>query len=200
VTHLIRRLQPTLIALVGVALSVGLVFGAQPTDGWGLSNAAEHAGKVVPVKAGQVLEGDEDADTDEDVDTDEDTDTDEDVDTDEDTDTDEDVDAGPEEDGDAANCATDPTGLSEEALAALKHGSVVCWAAHQADDVWAGDFANHGQWVKSWAKKEKAEETTDEDATDEDAPDEDASDEDAGATSAGGAHGKGQGRGKAHSK
>ena len=182
-THLIRRLQPTLIALVGVALSAGLVFGAQPTDGWGLSNAAEHAGKVVPVKAGQVLEGDEDADTDEDVDTDE------------DTDTDEDVDAGPEEDGDAANCATDPTGLSEEALAALKHGSVVCWAAHQADDVWAGDFANHGQWVKSWAKKEKAEKTTDEDASDEDA-----SDENAGATSAGGAHGKGQGRGKAHSK
>ena len=55
-----------------------------------------------------------------------------------------DADAG--EGGD--NCLTDPTTLTAEQLAAMSHGSIVCWAAHQ--DTPDG-YANHGAWVSHWA-------------------------------------------------
>ena len=47
------------------------------------------------------------------------------------------------------NCATDPTGLTPEELAALSHGSIVCWAAHQPTP---DGYKNHGAWVSQWAK------------------------------------------------
>ncbi len=163
--HLLRHVRAVMVAIAALALSAGLAFGAQPESaGWGLSNAGAHAGKTVPVKAGQ---GDEDLDEDTDEDLDE--------------DTDEDI----EEDSETAgeNCSTDPTTLSDDEIAELRHGSLVCWAAHQ--DTWPEEFANHGQWVKSWAQWGKdADEETDEET-----------DEDAAGTSAGNGHGNGKAKG-----
>ena len=50
------------------------------------------------------------------------------------------------------HCATDPTKLSVDELAALNHGSIVCWAAHQTS--WPG-FDNHGAFVSHWAHQGK---------------------------------------------
>lgn len=125
------NLRGLAVALVATLLSAGLAFAASPPDGTpGLAKAAVHAGKTVPVQA-----------TDEDEATEED----------EDTETeDEDTDAEEESADDTGdNCSTDPTALSDEDLAAMRHGSIVCWAAHQ--DSWPEEFKNHGQWVKSWA-------------------------------------------------
>ncbi len=46
------------------------------------------------------------------------------------------------------HCSTDPTTLTPGQLAAMNHGSIVCWAAHQPTP--AG-YANHGAWVSHWA-------------------------------------------------
>jgi len=144
VRHL-HRFRHALIAVAALALSAGLAFGAQPdAASWGLSNAATHAGKIVPVQAAS----DEDTETDEDAD--------EDTETDEDAETNEDAEAAPEEAGD--HCATDPSELSPEVLADMNHGSIVCWAAHQAE--WPEWFANHGSFVKCWAHTGKADATS----------------------------------------
>jgi hypothetical protein len=183
VNHLIRHFRGALIALAALALSAGLAFGAQPPDGWGLTNAASHAGKTVPVKAGQLGEDVElDEDTDEDVDEDEDTDeeVDEDV---------EDVGGGGE------NCSTDPTTLTPEELAATKHGSIVCWAAHQKE--WPEWFAKHGEHVRCWAHTGKADAPS---CTEDPNAEEPTTDDGAGATSAGNGHGKSQGRGQGKNK
>jgi hypothetical protein len=50
------------------------------------------------------------------------------------------------------HCATDPTGLNDSDLAAMNHGSIVCWAAHQTS--WDG-FENHGAFVSHWAHQGK---------------------------------------------
>jgi hypothetical protein len=50
------------------------------------------------------------------------------------------------------NCATDPTGLTSDQLAAMSNGSIVCWAAHQ--DTPEG-WDNHGAWVSHWAHMNK---------------------------------------------
>ena len=50
------------------------------------------------------------------------------------------------------HCATDPTSLSVDELAAMNHGSIVCWAAHQTS--WDG-YANHGAFVSHWAHQGK---------------------------------------------
>ena len=120
----IRRLQfvhlrALAVALLATAFSAGLAFadGPGPAAEAGLENAAVHAGKTLPVRAGEQDETNE-------------------------------QDEESEEAGD--NCATDPTGLGEEELAELRHGSIVCWAAHQ--ETWPEEFDNHGQWVASWAK------------------------------------------------
>lgn len=174
-SNLLRRLRGVAIALAALALTAGLAYAAPPPEGWGLTNASAHAGKTVPVKAGQLTGEDEDVD--EDVDEVEDEEV-------EDEDVEEDLE-GAGADGD--NCATDPTGLTDEELAELKHGSIVCWAAHQTDELWGEEFDNHGQWVRSWAQKDKDdEETTEEDTVDEDAA----------ATSAGNGRGKGQDKGQ----
>jgi hypothetical protein len=137
VFDVLRRFRHALIAIVALALSAGLAFGAQPSGAgsWGLSNAATHAGKTVPVGAG----ADESTDADEDTETEE---------TDEDTETDQDTE-------DAGDHCTDPTTLTEEELAALNHGSIVCWAAHQTE--WPEWFANHGSFVRCWAHQGKAD-------------------------------------------
>lgn len=173
VKQLVHHLRGVFIALAALALSTGMVFGAQPEASWpGLANASTHAGKTVPVKAGQV----EDTTGDEDVD----------------EDADEDVEGAGEGSG-GENCATDPRELTEDELAELKHGSIVCWAAHQ--DEWPEWFTNHGKHVKCWAHHGKAEAPSCTDDPDAELPE---VDEDAAATSNG--NGKGQGKGKGHNK
>lgn len=132
---LIRRLHSThlralSVALLATAFSAGLAFADSPGPAaeTGLENAAAHAGKVVPVRGAQDETTEQDEESEESDETEESEET--------------------EEAGD--NCATDPTGLTDEELAELRHGSIVCWAAHQ--DTWPEEFKNHGQWVASWAK------------------------------------------------
>ena len=144
---IVHRLKSLTIALIALALSAGLAFGAQPQSGgaWGRSNAAQHAGKTVPV---QGAEDSTDEAGDEDVDESVDESVDETAGEDEET-----TEEGDEESAeDGTNCATDPTHptlLTEEELAAMNHGSVVCWAAHQTE--WPEEFKNKGAWVSSWA-------------------------------------------------
>lgn len=137
VTKLIHRFRGLLIALTALALSAGLAFGAQPDVSlFGLSNAASHADKTVPVQAGdEETAGDENTDETTDETTDQTTD---------ETDTES-----------ADNCLTDPTTLTPEELAAANHGSIVCWAAHQT--TWPEWFSNHGAFVKCWAHQGKAD-------------------------------------------
>ena len=137
-SKVIIRLRGILIATAALALSASLAFGAQPASSWGLSNAASHAGKTVPVTAAdEQTAGDENTDET----TDETTDVTTDVTTDEST------------SGD--NCATDPSALTADELAAMKHGSIVCWAAHQT--TWPDWFSNHGAFVRCWAHTGKAD-------------------------------------------
>ena len=125
VSNLLQKFRGFLIALVALALSAGLAFGAQPIT-TGLANAAAHAGKTVPVDAADETTGDET--TDESTDSEDSSDT-------------------------SDNCSTDPTALTPEELAAMRHGSIVCWAAHQT--TWPEWFSNHGAFVKCWAHQGK---------------------------------------------
>lgn len=140
------RLQGLLIALVALALSASLAFGAQPDSpgAAGRANAAVHAGKTVPV----ANTGDEETAGDED--------------------TDEVEEAAGEETGEETgeeaadagdHCLVDPTTLTAEELALMNHGSIVCWAAHQ--ETWPEEFKNHGAWVSSWAHMGKDSEAKD---------------------------------------
>lgn len=132
----LHRLRPLLISLIALILTAGIAFAGKPsTPADGLAIASEASGKTVPVHAEQ---GDEDGD--EDVDTEEAR-----------TDEDEDADELDEDAGDGGDhCATDPTTATEEELAALNHGAIVCWAAHQATP---DGYKNHGAWVSEWARK-----------------------------------------------
>jgi hypothetical protein len=131
VKDILIRLRGPLIAIVVLALSSSLAFGAEPSaapGAHGRANAQEHGGQ-----AG--ASGDEENAGDEDTGETEETE-------------------GTEEDSESAdNCLTDPTGLSEEELAAMTHGSIVCWAAHQT--TWPEEFKNHGAFVSSWAHQGK---------------------------------------------
>ena len=52
--QLFQHLRGVFIAFAALALSTGMVLGAQPEASLsGLANASTHAGKTVPVKAGQ---------------------------------------------------------------------------------------------------------------------------------------------------
>lgn len=172
--HLFQRLRGVLIAFAALALSAGLAFGAQPdTSLSGLANASAHAGKTVPVKAGQQDESIDEETTE---------------------DTDEDVDEELEEDAEGGdNCATDPTALTPEQLDLVKHGSIVCWAAHQKE--WPEWFANHGAFVKCWAHTGKAEAPS---CTEDPTAVVPEVGGDAATNSNG--HGKGQGKDKGHKK
>ena len=148
-TATLKRLRPLLIGIVVLMFTAGIAFAGKPSTPPGLAVAAEHAGQTVPVVDEQ---GDEDLDEPA-----------------EPAETDESGDGG-------ENCATDPTGLSPEDLALLRHGSIVCWAAHQETPE---GFDNHGAWVSSWAKKNHGHE-------------ESAGDESTLTPEAAGGHGKGK--------
>jgi len=127
VTATLTRLRPLLIGLIVLMFTAGIAFAGKPsTPADGLAVASEASGKTVPVGA-QVDEQSEDEDEPTEA---------------------EDEEAESEEAGD--NCATDPTGLTPEDLALVRHGSVVCWAAHQETPE---GYTNHGAWVSEWAKK-----------------------------------------------
>ena len=120
-------LRGLLAAIVVIVLSTGAAAAAPPEQAAdGLANAAAQADKTVPVAAPQETNQDEET---------------------EETEETAPVEAAAE---DSENCATDPTGLDEAALAELTHGSIVCWAAHQETPA---EFDNHGAWVSSWAMK-----------------------------------------------
>ena len=149
--NILTHLKGLLIAVVALAMSAGLAFGAQPpaAASWGLENAAAHAGKTVPQQALGATSGEDDeAEGDEDAGTEEETDEGAEV----DETTDEETEAGATVEEASNNCLTDPTDattLTEEELLAMNHGSIVCWAAHQK--TWPEEFRNHGAWVSSWA-------------------------------------------------
>ena len=185
--HIPNRLKGALIAIVVLALSAGLAFGAEPPSAasWGLANAASHAGKTVPVAGGE--EGDEEGTDEEGVEEEE-------V-----------VEEGLEEEGleeegteeAGDNCATDPTALTPEELAEMKHGSVVCWAAHQTE--WPEWFSGHGPFVKCWAHTGKADATScTEDPTAEEPVLEEPTADDLSLSGRG--NGNGKGKGKGHNK
>ena len=187
--HLIRHIRSLLVAVTALALSAGLAFGSTPeAASWGLANAASHAGKVVPVGGGAEDALGEGEDTDEETDEEIDEETEEDA---------------VEDETDAAgeNCATDPTVATEEELAELKHGSIVCWAAHQAE--WPEWFDSHGAWVRCWAHHGKADAAScTEDPEAEEPTTEEPSLEEptVEATGVGSGNGKGNGNGKGKSK
>ncbi len=179
----LTRLRGVFIAVAALALSAGIAFAAQPEAGWGLTNAAARAGKTVPVRAGQQAPDEEIVDDTDDADELQDEDTDEPGETDVDDDT----------AGGGANCATDPSALTPEEVAALKHGSIVCWAAHQKE--WPAWFTKHGDFVRCWAHHGKADAPS---CTEDPNAEEPAAGGDPAATSVG--HGKSQGKGKGHNK
>lgn len=193
--HLFRHIRSLLVAITALALSAGLAFGATPeAASWGLANAASHAGKTVPVAGGADTLG-EDEDEDEDEEEGEEEDVDEE--TDEDAEESEDEEAGEASEDAGENCSTDPTLLTEEDLAELNHGSIVCWAAHQ--DEWPEWFSKHGEFVRCWAHHGKADApscTEDPNAEDETTTEEPTVDP----SSAKPGKGKGNGGGKGKSK
>lgn len=144
----IRRLPGFAIALLALALSASLAFAGQPAGSFrGLSTSPRHVSWSAPTTAGSDAL---DAGTDTDTQTDE-------ADNGGDPSTD-----GSDPSGAAAdptsdttdNCATDPTNLTPEELAALGHGSIVCWAAHQTS--WDTTlYRNHGAFVSHWAHSGK---------------------------------------------
>jgi hypothetical protein len=163
-THRLLRIKGIFIAIIALALSASLAFGAQPpaAASFGLENASSHAGKTVPVAGTDpVTAGDEETDE-------------------EPADEEEEETLEDEEAEDAGdNCLVDPTGLTEEELAAMKHGSIVCWAAHQETPE---GYANHGAWVSEWARAGKDGDETED------------------AAEAASTKDKGQGKGKGHAK
>lgn len=124
----LRHLRPILISLVALTLTAGIAMAAKPSD----------AGTRQGPKAAEVTET-------------VDTDTDQGTETETDTNTDPTTETAPAASTDSAsNCLTDPTTATPEELAALTHGAIVCWAAHQ---VTPDGYANHGAWVSEWAHK-----------------------------------------------
>jgi len=124
VTSTLTRLRPLLISLIVLVFTAGIAFAGKPsTPANGLAVASEASGKTVPVQTEVEDEEEEEApEAEEEVESEE---------------------AG-------ENCATDPSELTAEELAEVRHGSVVCWAAHQETPE---GYANHGEWVSEWAKK-----------------------------------------------
>lgn len=102
-TNATRHLRSLLIALVALAMSASLTFGAAaPQKAFGpvktTTDVGSNAGTGDEVTAAE----DEETEADEDAET--------------------------EDGGD--NCATDPTDPATD-LTTLSHGQIVCWAAHQ---------------------------------------------------------------------
>jgi hypothetical protein len=129
VTDATRHLRGPLIAIVALAMSAGIAFAAHPTAG---DRLASHSNLTAGSEA---TDGPDETEVDETNDPNE--------------------SADPNEAADANsaagtndNCTTDPTNMTDQELAALGHGSYVCWAAHQPTP---DGYANHGAWVSHWA-------------------------------------------------
>ncbi|HSO30436.1 MAG TPA: hypothetical protein VLS28_11065 [Candidatus Sulfomarinibacteraceae bacterium] len=137
-TGIITRLRPLLISLVVLLFTAGIAFAGRPdAPGFGRATAAQSSGQTVPVG---VDEEDEGTTADPASTTTETT-----AETEATTESED-----PEVDGD--HCSTDPTGLTDEQLAELNHGAIVCWAAHQETPA---EYRNHGVWVSEWAGKNR---------------------------------------------
>jgi hypothetical protein len=130
VNSTIRRLPGFAIAIVALALSASLVFAGEPAS-VGLSNAANHAGKSVPVKAEGTDQEGADQDTDTETESPDSADT-------------------PDSPDSSATCTVDLT-QDPSVLMTLNHGSVVCSAAHAT--TWDTTlYPTKGAWVSHWAK------------------------------------------------
>lgn len=130
-----RHIRPLLISLVALTLTAGVAFASKPAaPGTGRATGAEAGAGTLPVAAN----ADENAETDESAETRQ--------------NVDEQPDSGsPDVSEDSAtNCLADPTLLTLEARAALSHGAIVCWAAHQATP---DGYANHGAFVSEIARR-----------------------------------------------
>lgn len=125
-TIAIRHLRSLGIALVALAMSASLTFGAAaPQSSSGFAKALGHAGTNAGSGDEVTTGGDEGTETDETTETE------------------------PADTADSAdNCTTDPTDPATD-LTTLTHGQIVCWAAHQTTP---DGYANHGAWVSSWAR------------------------------------------------
>ncbi|MEO8463639.1 MAG: hypothetical protein ABI555_10525 [Chloroflexota bacterium] len=133
-TRLLRNLRPLLVGVVALFLTAGIAFAARPaTSGAGTETGAQASGQ----QGLSSRDGTKAADADEDQGTPE-------VDTDTETE-------GAASDN-ADHCTTNPTTASTTDLAALTHGQIVCWAAHQK--TFPATFKNHGAWVSSFAHKD----------------------------------------------
>lgn len=120
-TSLPRHLRSPLIAIVALAMSVGIAYAAHPA-----ADRQSHA--INQANASETAEPDESEAP-------------------EATESDKTTDSSSDSAG--TNCTTDPTTLTPEQLAAMSHGSIVCWAAQQATPE---GWDNHGAWVSHWAK------------------------------------------------
>lgn len=127
-----RHLRPLLISVVALLLTAGIAFAAKPTSvGLGRATGSEASGHIVPT----VQVADENAQPDENAEPDEDTE----------------AEKSAEDPADSADhCLADPTKATDEELAAVNHGAVVCGAAHMATP---DGYANHGAFVSEWARK-----------------------------------------------
>jgi hypothetical protein len=166
------------VALLATAFSAGLAFADQASTppeaaAGGLAIAELASGKDVPVRASDEDAADEAEPEDEE--------------TDEEEEAEEETVEEESEDGD--NCSTDPTTLTEEELAEMRHGSIVCWAAKQETPE---GYDNHGQWVSEWARSNGHPEA---DETDEGDDEADEGDE---AEPAAAQQVRGKGKGKGH--
>lgn len=124
-TATLRHLRPLLIGIAVLMLTAGIALAGRPAGhAPGRAVASEASGKTVPVVADPGAgHGEEDTPAEQEPATD----------------------AAASE-----NCATDPSDLTEQELADMRHGSVVCWAAHQETP---DGYASHGAWVSEWARQ-----------------------------------------------
>lgn len=173
-TGIVRRIVIALGAAAAVAaLIAAAVFAADPPADPGLFHASDVSGKVVPVQAGLTEEGADESETEPDG---------SETEPDETPTEDETVENQNQADG---HCSTDPTTAPAEQLAALNHGAIVCWAAHQDPP----EGVTHGAWVSSWARQNHGHDDADDG---EGFTDDGATEESTDTTAASAAHGHGK--------
>jgi hypothetical protein len=132
-TNFSRHFRGLLIATVALAMSTGLAYAAHPAADRH-SGLSEQANSTETSDPGET-EGPDETEAPDETDS---------------PDASESPDQGASPDASSAdNCATDPTGFTPEQLAAVSHGSIVCWAAQQQTPE---GWDNHGAWVSHWAK------------------------------------------------
>lgn len=122
----LHHLRGPLIAIVVLAMSTGLAYAARPTGDRGAPSTVSNANssETADPTESEAPEGTESPDASETPD----------------------ASGSPDSN---TNCTTDPTTLTADQLAAMSHGSIVCWAAQQATPE---GYDNHGAWVRHWAQ------------------------------------------------